>query len=414
MSSSDNDSVLIPPGSTIGILGSGQLGRMISGEAKRMGYRVHVLSSSPESPAGQVSDQEVIAGFDDLTAIESFAKDVDVITGETENIPLETFDAAAAFAPTFPGRKALTVCQNRGLEKQFLVDNKIPTCQFRIIRSSNELVEACKTLMPAVLKTTTGGYDGKGQIVIKSTDDAEDAWQQINVNEAILEEWIDYDFEFSVVGVRNSSGLVTAYPSIRNEHQNGILDVSYSPSGLMPGVETEAKRMVYTIMNRLESVGVLTVEFFYRDGEVLVNEIAPRPHNSGHLTIEGHLTSQFEQHVRAICGLIAGSTKQLKPVAMANLLGNQWSAGPPQWHYGLCLPDTKLHLYGKGDPKPERKMGHLTAVADTIDEAREQVLLARKLLTSRFAKSTNDRAQNTAPQSPADNRAQSAINAQRD
>lgn len=388
----EHRSVVIPPGSTIGILGGGQLGRMMSIAAKQMGYRVHILSPSHDSPAGQVSDLEVQASFDDLDAVEAFAKHVDVITIETENIPLDTLAAAAKHAPAFPGRQALTVCQNRGLEKQFLAENDIPTGGFQVVRSHEELKKACQNLMPGVVKTTTGGYDGKGQVVISSPDDIEKAWSELKADEAILEEWIDYDFEFSVIGVRNSSGLVTAYPSIRNEHRDGILDVSISPSGLPRQVEVEATRIVYDIMIRLESVGVLTVEFFYRNGQVLVNEIAPRPHNSGHLTIEGHFTSQFEQHIRAICGLVAGSTRQIKPVAMANLLGNEWSSGQPKWHFGLCLPNTKLHLYGKGVPDTGRKMGHLTSMANAPEDAREHVLAARKLLTSGFYKNKKDHA----------------------
>ncbi|MFK7766384.1 MAG: 5-(carboxyamino)imidazole ribonucleotide synthase [Mariniblastus sp.] len=381
MTEESTDDLIIPPGSTIGILGSGQLGRMMAIAAKHMGYRVHIFSSSLDSPAGQVADLEIQASLDDLVAVESFAKNVDVVTVETENIPLVTLDAASKFAPTYPGRVTMEVCQNRSYEKQFLDDNQFPTCEFEIVRSLDDLEKACKTLMPGVLKTVTGGYDGKGQAVIRSAADIENAWASLNADEAILEEWIDYDFEFSVVGFRNSAGLVQAYPSIRNEHANGILDVSISPSGLSEQVEAQASETVFGILNLLESVGVLTVEFFYRKGEILVNELAPRPHNSGHLTIEGHVTNQFEQHIRSICGLMAGSTSQLKPVAMANLLGNQWSAGEPQWHYGLSLPNTKLHLYGKGTPELERKMGHMTSIGETPEEAKEHVIAARKLLS---------------------------------
>ena len=376
-----NQPKVISPGSTIGILGSGQLGRMMTIAAKQMGYRVHVYSPSHDSPAGQVADLEVQASFDDLDSVAAFVKHVDVVTVESESIPVAALDIAAHFVPTFPSRNALSICQNRRMEKQFLVDNQIPTSKFQVIRSLAELKQACNELMPAILKTTTGGYDGKGQTVIRSHSDIEDAWQFLNTDEAILEAIVEYDFEFSIIGARNSGGLMTAYKSIRNDHRNGILDVSISPSGLPDEANQNASKIVFEIMNALESVGVLTVEFFYRNGEVLVNEIAPRPHNSGHLTIEGHLTNQFEQHIRAICGLMAGSTRQVKPVAMANILGQEWSEGIPKWHFGLSMPNTKIHLYGKGFPEPGRKMGHLTSIADLPEQAREHVLAARKLLT---------------------------------
>ena len=392
-------SVPVSPESTIGILGGGQLGRMMAIAAKHMGYRVHIFSTTGDSPAGQVADLEVVAAFTDLAAVETFAKNVDVITIETENIPTECLDVTAQFVPSYPGNKALAVSQNRALEKQFVADGGIPTAQFRIVKSLDELRDACKVIMPAVLKTTTGGYDGKGQAVIKSAADVEAAWAALGTGEAILEEWIEYDFEFSIVGVRGATGSSATYASIRNEHRNGILDVSISPSGLPVKVENIAANLVQQSMQQLGSVGVLTVEFFHRGGEVLVNEMAPRPHNSGHLTIEGHVTNQFEQHVRAICGLPLGSTDQLRPAAMANLLGDEWAGGQPKWHQGLSHPNTKLHLYGKEAPNLNRKMGHMTMLANDPEQAREQVLAARKLLTVK-SQEENDRSQVQCIESP--------------
>ena len=383
MSQDANPAAVINPGSTIGILGGGQLGRMMAIAAKQMGYRVHIFSSIPDSPAGQVADREIVGCVDDLQAVEAFSKEVDVVTIETENIPTTSLAAAANHAPAFPGEQTLAVSQDRGLEKQFLADHDIPTAQFRIVKSLDELREAAQTIMPGVLKTCTGGYDGKGQYILKTIADVEAAWQALNTSEAILEEWIEYEFEFSVVGARNATGASTVYPSIRNEHRNNILDVSISPSGLPDKVNANAIRLTQQIMQALNAVGVLTVEFFYRDGEVLVNEMAPRPHNSGHLTIEGHQTSQFEQHIRAVCGLTFGSSEQICPVAMANLLGDQWSSGEPKWHQSLSQPNTKLHLYGKDTPEPKRKMGHMTTIANDPIEARNQVLAARELLTSK-------------------------------
>ena len=381
MTLASNSIAVIAPGSSIGILGSGQLGRMMAIAAKHMGYRVHIFSPIHDSPAGQVADLEIQAGLDDLEAVESFARQVDVVTVETENIPTDVLGAAAKYVPAYPGTRTLRVCQNRGLEKQFLVDNNIPTNRFQVISSVQELTQASDELMPGVLKTTTGGYDGKGQVVVKSQADFDEAGKLLAAGEAILEEWVDFDWEFSIVAARNANGQFKAYPSIRNEHKNGILDVSSVPSGLPDEVNETATKLVREIMECLDTVGVLTVEFFYCNGKVLVNEIAPRPHNSGHLTIEGHATNQFEQHIRAVCGLTAGSTRLLNPVAMANILGNQWSHGEPKWELALKMPNTKIHLYGKSAPAPNRKMGHLISFAESVELARENVLTARNQLS---------------------------------
>ena len=373
----------ILPGSTIGILGSGQLGKMMAVVAKRMGYRVHVLSPDKDTPAGQVADVEVQADYLDLPAIESFAKNVDVVTLEFENIPAKALEAAGKHAPVHPGIKTLWTTQNRGREKSFLCENDVPTCDFQVVHSLEELQAAAKTIFPAVLKTTEEGYDGKGQRFIRSTEEIESAWKQLNCTEAILERLIDFDFEFSVVAARSSTGQVAAFPTSRNEHHNHILDISISPSGLEPTIEKQATDIACQIMSHLESVGVLCVEFFHcKDGRILVNEIAPRPHNSGHLTIEANATCQFEQHVRAVCGLPLGSTDRIKPAAMANLLGDAWTNGEPRWKDSLTTPNVKLHLYGKSEPKPGRKMGHLTAIADSPELAVDFVTTARQALTA--------------------------------
>lgn len=374
---------VIPPGSSIGIFGSGQLGKMTAIAAKHMGYRVHIFSPSNDSPAGQVADLELQADYTDLQAVENFAKNVDVITLEFENVPTEALDAAANYTPVHPGANTLSKTQNRGLEKQLLVELEIPTCKFQVVTSLEELVTASNELMPAILKTTTDGYDGKGQAVIRSQSDVEQAWNSLNTNEAILEEFIDYDFEFSVIGARSSSGQFAAYPPIRNMHENQILDISIVPSGIASDVSDKATTIVGQIMERLDTIGMLCVEFFYRDGEILVNEMAPRPHNSGHLTIEATATSQFEQQVRAVCGLPLGSTRLTSPAAMANLLGDHWQNGVPNWAQALAMPDVKLHLYCKDEPKPKRKMGHLTAIASSADEASKSVIAARTALSSK-------------------------------
>lgn len=371
---------LVLPGATIGILGSGQLGKMTAIAAKHMGYRVHVFSPTPDSPAGQVADMEVVAAYSDMSAVERFAKAVDVITLEFENVPIETLDVASRHTPVHPGVKTLKTTQNRALEKGFLRKHEIPTCDFRVVTSLEELKVAAGQLLPSILKTTTDGYDGKGQAVIRTPQDVEAAWESLQTDEAILEEFIDYDFEFSIIAARNAAGQFTAYPSIRNEHSNQILDVSFSPSGLDAELNFKATGIALQIMSELDTVGVLCVEFFCRGGEVMVNEIAPRPHNSGHLTIEAHVTSQFEQQVRAVCGLPLGSTRQLAPAAMANLLGQHWNAGDPKWQLGLSMPNVKLHVYLKGVPQTNRKMGHMVALANTSEQSCEHVLAARKLL----------------------------------
>lgn len=383
MTARDHGDKPILPGSTIGILGSGQLGKMMAVVAKRMGYRVHVLSPVHDSPAGQVADLELQADYSDLTAVEEFAKRADVVTLEFENIPTSALETAGLHAPVHPGIKTLWTTQNRAREKSFLCENNIPTCEFQIVHSLTELNTACESIFPGVLKTTEQGYDGKGQRFIRSRDDIILAWEALNCDEAILEKLIDFDFEFSVVAARSSTGEVAAFPTSRNEHQNHILDVSISPSGVDEQLEKKATDIACQIMSQLGSVGVLCVEFFHCNGQLMVNEIAPRPHNSGHLTIEANETCQFEQHIRAVCGLPLGSTQRIKPAAMANLLGDAWAEGDPKWDEALKEPNVKLHLYGKAGAKPGRKMGHFTAIADSSELAREFVTSARNALTSK-------------------------------
>ena len=372
----------ILPGATIGMLGSGQLGRMTAMAAKHMGYRIHVFSPDKDSPAGQVADVEIQAPYSDIAAVEAFAKQVDVVTLEFENLPVKTLEAAGRYAPVRPGIETLRTAQNRSLEKNFLKQHGIPTCRFEIVRSLTELSAAAECMLPAILKTTTDGYDGKGQVVIRDKSELETAWETLQTKEAILEAFVNYDFEFSVVAARNCAGQFAAYSAITNEHQNQILDVSYSPSNLSDELNATAVDTVGRIMQELNTVGVLCVEFFCCDGEALVNEIAPRPHNSGHLTIEAHVTSQFEQQVRAICGLPLGSTEQKMPAAMANLLGQRWSDGQPKWDKALAMPYVKIHLYGKANAVADRKMGHMVSLAPTVEQARKDVAIARELIGS--------------------------------
>jgi 5-(carboxyamino)imidazole ribonucleotide synthase len=373
---------VIAPGATLGVLGSGQLGRMFAVAARRLGYRVHVLSPDDDTPTGQIADVEINAPYDDLDAVAKFARSVSVVTFEFENVPAATTEAADRFAPVRPHGKVLHATQNRLREKRFLASIGVPTTPFAEIRSLEELTSAVAKLgLPAVLKTADWGYDGKGQRMIRAADDVAAAWNALETTEAILEAFVDYECELSVIGARGLDGQLALYGPMRNDHRNHILDVSYAPAGLPERVVNEAFEIARAILTKLEVVGVLCVEMFLaRDGRLLVNELAPRPHNSGHLTIDAHVTCQFEQQVRAVCGLPLGSARQISPAAMVNLLGDVWQPGEPRWERACAFPEVKLHLYGKRDPRPGRKMGHLTALAATPEEAVKTALAARDSL----------------------------------
>ncbi|MFM2096305.1 MAG: hypothetical protein RIS70_3429 [Planctomycetota bacterium] len=373
---------LVLPGSKIGVLGSGQLGRMFAIAARRMGYRVHVLSPDDDTPTGQVADLEIRAEYNDLDAIARFAKAVDVITFEFENVPVETTDAAERHAPIRPAGRVLHTTQNRVREKTFLRSAGLPVTPFAVIRSEADLTSASEMAgVPGVMKTASWGYDGKGQVKVSAVADLLPAWRQLGGVEVILERWVDYVAEFSVVAVRGADGTVVCYDPIRNVHRNHILDISSSPAGFDPKVAAAAVEIAREVMTRLEVIGVLCVEFFLAgDGSLMINELAPRPHNSGHLTIDGHIACQFEQQVRSVCGLPLGSVEQLRPAAMVNLLGDEWAGGEPVWNAALAMPGVKLHLYGKREPRPGRKMGHLTALAQSAEEAQALALEARRRL----------------------------------
>lgn len=372
----------ILPGATLGILGSGQLGRMFSIAARRMGYRVHTLSPDVDSPTGQVADVEITAGYDDEEAVAKFARQVSVVTFEFENVPSLTTEVVAQFAPVRPAGQVLHITQHRLREKRFLSQRGFLVTSFRAVRSVDELVIAIRELdCPAVLKTAGWGYDGKGQIKISSAEEAFSAWQQLATNEAILEGFVSFRSEVSVVASRGTDGSFAHFGVFENAHTNHILDVTVAPARISPKIAAEAEAIARGVLEALDVVGVLCVEMFLtHDDRLLINELAPRPHNSGHLTFDANVTSQFEQQVRAICGLPLGSTELLRPAAMANLLGDAWENGEPNWAEALKLPEVKIHLYGKSSPRPGRKMGHLTALADSADEAERIVREARRRL----------------------------------
>lgn len=382
----------ILPGATIGVLGSGQLGRMLALTARRMGYRVHVLSPEAQAPAGQVADREWVAPYADLNAVREFARSVSVVTLEFENVPVSTVEEIESFAPVRPGVTALGTTQHRLREKTFLQRSGFPVAPFREVPSRAALDDALREVgSPAVLKTAGFGYDGKGQAKIATQEDAA-AWNALG--EAVLEAWVDFEHEVSVVGVRGTNGAFAHYGLVKNTHRNHILDLTSAPADMPPETVREAVQITRGIFEELGIVGTACVEFFLKaNGELLVNEVAPRPHNSGHWTIDAALTSQFEQQLRAVCDLPLGSTEQLRPAAMANLLGHLWANGAPDWTKPLALPEVKLHLYGKREARPGRKMGHLTALAGVVEEAVTRALEARRRLYDHHA-APSDRATN--------------------
>jgi len=373
----------ILPGSTVGVLGSGQLGRMFAIAARRMGYRVHTLSPDEDTPTGQVADLEVKAEYGDLSAVSDFARHVSVVTFEFENVPTETAEAAARCAPVRPSGSILHTTQQRIREKAFLRSAGLPVTPYREVHSREDLDRALAELgCPAVLKTAAFGYDGKGQFRIDSQDRAAEGWEAIGKQEAVLEAFIDFDCEISVVAARGADGQFVHYGAIENQHSRHILDVSIAPARVPSNVASDAVDLARCVLEKLGVVGVLCVEFFVtRSGELMINELAPRPHNSGHLTVDACVTSQFEQQLRAVCGLPLGSPEMHRPAAMANLLGDLWADGEPDWRAACGFPGVKLHLYGKLEPRPGRKMGHLTALNRDPEEAYRTVVAARESLT---------------------------------
>ncbi|HEX8633637.1 MAG TPA: 5-(carboxyamino)imidazole ribonucleotide synthase [Pyrinomonadaceae bacterium] len=373
------------PGATIGVLGSGQLGRMFAMAARRMGYLVHTFSPETDTPTGQVADVEVTASYDDLDAVRDFAGRVEVVTFEFENVPAATVEAISGIVPVRPDGATLYTTQHRLREKTFLQTAGIPVAPFRRVSTRAELDAALDAIgYPAVLKTAGFGYDGKGQCLIKSEAESAAAFDSLAGQEAILEAFVDFEREVSVVCARGANGETAHFGVVENSHERHILDCTIAPARVSPQVARRATEIAESLLRRLELVGVLCVEFFLaRDGELFVNELAPRPHNSGHFTIDACQTSQFEQQVRAVCGLPLGATEQLRPAAMANLLGDLWQEGDPDWRAACAIPNVKLHLYGKHEARPGRKMGHLTALAPTTDEALRLVREARDALTKR-------------------------------
>ncbi len=372
----------ILPGATIGVLGGGQLGRMLALAARPLGFGVAVLDPDPDCPAAGVSDTVIATAYDDPEGLERLARVSNVVTLEFENVPSEGLAQLEAQVPVRPSRLVLETARDRIREKLFINQLGIETAPWAAIREPGDLEKAAiSTGFPAILKTATLGYDGKGQVKVGGLDQLRTAWDSMKRTACVLEGMVAFDLEVSVIVARSAHGDERAFEPFENHHRNGILDLTVWPARLTPEVSRVATNIALEIAGRLEVVGLLTVEMFVRpDGRVIVNELAPRPHNSGHLTIEATRTSQFGQAVRAVCGLPLGDATPHAPAAMANLLGDLWASGEPDWAAALRA-GANLHLYGKRQARPGRKMGHLTALGSSPDEALERAMRARQALT---------------------------------
>jgi 5-(carboxyamino)imidazole ribonucleotide synthase len=367
---------MIPPGKTIGILGGGQLGRMLGQAAQSMGYRVQVFEPVGPCPAGAVANREVNASYDDLAALTAFARECAVVTYEFENIPSGPLDAIAPLVPLFPRAEVLHVTQNRQREKAWLRANGFPHVPYAEALDGDLAAVIGQVGRPCVVKTADFGYDGKGQMKIVSDADLEKAAAIFRGRRCVLERWVDFSCELSVIVARSSAGETKAFPVAENIHTRHILDFSIVPARVTAPALREAEQLAVAIAEKLGVVGLLAVEMFLAaNGEVLVNELAPRPHNSGHWSIDGCETSQFEQHVRAVCGLPLGPVGVREPTVMVNILGDAWRwqdgrvVGEPNWRAVLSEPRAKLHLYGKAEPRPGRKMGHFTVRDRNLETA---------------------------------------------
>lgn len=360
---------MILPGQTIGILGGGQLGQMMAIAAREMGYRIAVLEPKEDSPCGQIADHEVITAYDDRQGARELAEISDVVTYEFENVDHGTAEWLEKHANLPQGSRLLQVTQDRELEKKAIVESDVQVANFKIVHNEADLYTAVREIgFPSVLKTCRGGYDGKGQIVLKTENDVEKALQAfVGKQKAILEQWVPFEKELSVIVTRSVSGEVKTFPVAENIHRDNILHETIVPAKISREIQQKATEIALQLANSFDLVGTLAVEMFLTEkGAILVNELAPRPHNSGHFSIDACETSQFQQHIRAICGWPLGKTDLLKPAVMVNILGEDLEKALDSIQK---YDDVKFHLYGKDSAKPKRKMGHVTVLADTVEEA---------------------------------------------
>ena len=372
-----SQNVILPP-AMLGMLGGGQLGRFFVIAAHEMGYRVTVLDPDKNSPAGKIADVHLCAAYDDAEALNKMAETCQAITTEFENVPASTLDTLAKSRTVRPSAKAVSIAQHRVLEKQFIRDAGIPVAPFVVVNAASDLPVDSDAIYPAILKVARFGYDGKGQARVANQAQAAEAFQAFKGEQCVLEKMLNLDYEVSVVLARDASGHVAAYPTAENSHLNGILDVSIVPARVPKAVHDEARSLAIKIAEKLEYIGVLAVEFFVSDGQLLANEMAPRPHNSGHYTIDANVTNQFEQQLRALVGLPLGDNRLHSQAVMVNILGDIWKNGAePAWDKIFARPELKLHLYGKHEPRAGRKMGHFTVIGDDQVEVIASAIKAR-------------------------------------
>ena len=377
-------SSILPP-ATLGMLGGGQLGRFFVSAAHEMGYQVWVLDPDPNSPAAQIAERHFCVAYDDYAALDEFAEGCAAITTEFENVPADTLNYLAKFVPVHPSAAAVAVCQNRIVEKSFLRDNGLPHGPFAAIRSEEDLRNAPGDLYPGILKVARFGYDGKGQATVHNLEEALIAFGHFKGEHCVLEQRLPLDYEVSVVLARDAAGKVQCFPTGENQHTRGILDVSIVPARASACVRSDAEDIAARIAEKLGYIGTMGVEFFISRGRLIVNEMAPRPHNSGHYTLDACVTDQFEQQVRALCGLPLGEARAHSASVMVNLLGDLWyektEAGEtyrePDWAKLYAIPNLKLHLYGKHHARHGRKMGHFTVIGEDPAKVQEAALAAR-------------------------------------
>jgi 5-(carboxyamino)imidazole ribonucleotide synthase len=376
----------IAPGEWLGLLGGGQLGRMFAMAAQSLGFRVVVLDPAVDGPAAAVADRHIHADYLDAAGLSRLAATARAATTEFENVPAAALDVLARQCRVAPSATSVAIAQDRIREKAFVAAQGIAVAPHAVLASREDASRVAADLVPGIVKRARLGYDGKGQVRVADARAVAAAFDALGGVPAVLERFIDLAAEVSVIVARRERGDACTWAVAENHHRDGILDVSIVPARIDAAIAARARDIAIAIAEALDYRGVLCVEFFVaRDGALLVNELAPRPHNSGHLTFDACRTSQFEQQLRAICGLPLGSPELIQPAAMANLLGELWADGEPDWAAALTIPDVKLHLYGKSTPRPGRKMGHLTAMARTRDEARARVLQARSLLHPKHA-----------------------------
>ncbi len=363
---------MILPDAILGVLGGGQLGRMFTIAARSMGYRVWVLDPDPNSPAGSIADHHIQAGYRDEAALNEMGENCAAVTTEFENIPAETLEHLETRLPVRPSSRAVAIARDRILEKSFIREQGLATAPFFTIEDKQDLAAACRQIdMPALLKTAQLGYDGKGQVPVNTPDEAQLGFQQLQEAPCVLEERVDLQLELSVILARSVDGATAVFPIGENRHVNGILDTTCVPAGISDALAGQARDMACQLADAMQYCGVLAVEFFLTtNDELLINEMAPRPHNSGHYTVDACLTSQFEQQVRSLCGLSPGATDLLSPAVMVNILGDLWTDNrPPAWDRLFSHPQVKLHLYAKQHARPGRKMGHYNCLASDLDTA---------------------------------------------